>query len=153
MSNLNVSTVNATQMTTKTFTGSIYTAEGKIAKKTGKSYIQATIPVDNGLGNGQTMWLKACIFPPQEQMVTYLNTLTRNRIVTVTGSYKEREYEGKDGTMKVAYEMLVNNIKVGGVREVGTPQGTTMEFIEQPKNTSNNPDGIPNFDDLVPSNF
>lgn len=155
MNNLNQSTGNAPQTTIRTFTGSIYQAEGKIAKKTGKSYIQATIPIDNGLGNGQTMWLKCCIFPKQEEMVTYLNTLTRNRIVTVTGSYKEREYEGRDGQMKTSYEMLCNNIKVGGVREFNKVEGTTMEFVEQPKETtkkSNDCGGV-DFADIIPEGF
>lgn len=74
----------------------------------------------------------ACFFPDPESLVKVKEALCQGRMVTVTGNYSEREYEGKDGNMKTSHDLLVHNVDFGGIAQYdGEAKSTTYSFIKK----------------------
>lgn len=100
--------------------------------KKGTPYVKATLVTKDEDGNID-MFLNACFFPEEQNVQKLRNYLCRGREVLVTGNYNEREYEGKDGTMKTAHDILVHSVKLGGIVEYGDGEAkhTDFSFIKE----------------------
>lgn len=117
----------------KTFNAEVYGAQGASAlfAKSGKPYVKCTL-VTKGDDGRIDCFYNACFFPPQEAIQELRSALCQGRIVEVTGNYSEREYEGKDGNMKISHDILVHDVKLGGVAEYNSEaKETTYSFIRK----------------------
>ena len=98
--------------------------------KKGLPYVKATVVEKDEEGN-ITKFVNACFFPDEADVQKLRNYLCRGREVTVTGEYSEREYEGRDGNMKTAHDILVHSVKFGSVVEYdGEMKKTEYSFIK-----------------------
>ena len=125
----------------KTITGEIFgdSAQALFSKK-GLPYVKATVVEKDEEGN-ITKFVNACFFPDEADVQKLRNYLCRGREVTVTGEYSEREYEGRDGNMKTAYDILVHDVKLGGIVEYdGEMKKTDFSFIKKDDEKAANKD-------------
>lgn len=107
------------------------TAEAKIAKS-GTQYVKCTAIERDGDGN-IARFLNLCFFPEADKVIKLRDILCQGRILNVTGNYSERNYTGKDGTEKIAYDMLCHKVEFGGVEEWegGERKTTDFSFIKE----------------------
>lgn len=118
-------------MAKKTIKGEIFgdSAQALFSKK-GMPYVRATIVEKDDEGN-INKFVGACFFPDESDVQKLRNYLCKGREVEVTGEYSEREYEGRDGNMKTAYDILVHSVKLGSVVEYdGEMKKTDFSFIK-----------------------
>lgn len=101
-----------------------------LMSKAGTLYVKATLVTKNEDGT-IAEFINACFFPDADSAAQLRDYLCQGREVTVTGNYSEREYEGKDGTMKTAHDILVHDVKLGAVAqyEGAGEKKTTFAFI------------------------
>ena len=104
--------------------------EAKISKK-GVAYLRATV-VTKGEDGRIDCFMNACFFPEADSLQELRGYLVRGRELEITGNYSEREYEGKDGTMKTSHDILVHEVKLGGIAQYdGEQKATTYSFIRK----------------------
>lgn len=95
-----------------------------LISKAGTPYIKSTLVTKDDNGN-IAEFINACFFPEGDGLQQLRGYLCKGRIVEVTGNYTEREYTGKDGTPKTAHDILVHNVRLGGIAEYEGGQKTT----------------------------
>ena len=102
-----------------------------LMSKAGTLYVKATLVTKNEDGTIADFY-NACFFPDAESAAQLRDYLCQGREVTVTGNYSRREYVGKDGTDKVANDILVHDVKLGSVAqyEGGGDRKTTFAFAD-----------------------
>ena len=99
----------------KTISGEIFGECQALISKAGNAYLKGTIIHTDD--DGCRVFVNCCFFPPQEELQQLRGLLCKGRLVEATGMYSEREYVGKDGTDKIAHDLLVHDIKIGCVRQ------------------------------------
>ena len=108
--------------------------------KKGLPYVKATLVEKDDDGN-ITRFIGACFFPDEKDVQKLRGYLCKGREVTVTGEYSERAYVGKDGTDKLAYDLLVHDVKLGGIVEYdGEMKKTDFSFIKKDDEKAANKD-------------
>lgn len=95
--------------------------------KRGTPYVKCTLVTKDDEGSIDTFF-NACFFPSEENVQKIRSYLCKGREVEVTGNYSERTYEGKDGTMKTAHDILVHNVRFGGIVEYGDGEAKNTDF-------------------------
>lgn len=101
-------------------------AQALFSKK-GTPYVKCTLVTKDAEGSID-QFINACFFPQESDVQRMRSYLCRGRSVEVTGNYSEREYEGRDGTMKTAHDILVHNVKFGGIVEYGDGEAKNTDF-------------------------
>ena len=106
-------------------------SEAKIAKS-GTQYVKCTAIERDDEGN-IARFLNLCFFPEADKVIKLRDILCQGRVMHVTGNYTEREYTGRDGTSKTAYDVLVHSVQFGEVRqwEGGESKTTDFSFIKK----------------------
>ena len=100
-----------------------------LISKAGTPYIKCTLVTKDENGNIAD-FLNSCFFPEGEGLQQLRGYLCKGRIVEVTGNYTEREYTGRDGLPKIAKDILVHSVRLGGIAEYDGGQKTTdFSFI------------------------
>lgn len=95
--------------------------------KRGTPYVKCTLVTKDDDGSID-MFINACFFPAESDVQKMRSYLCRGREVEVTGNYSDREYEGRDGTMKTAHDILVHNVRFGSIVEYGDGEAKNTDF-------------------------
>ena len=115
----------------KVLKGEIFgdSTQALISKK-GVPYLKTTVVEKDEDGTITKFW-NCCLFPAQEDLQRMRGYLCKGRVVEITGNASERDYEGRDGQMRTAYDMLGHNVRFGGIVEYGGEQkNTDFSFIK-----------------------
>lgn len=115
----------------KTVIGEIFgdSAQALFSKK-GMPYVRATIVEKDEEGN-IAKFINANFFPEESDVQKLRTYLCKGRQIEATGEYNERPYVGRDGSDKVAYDLLVHSVKLGSVVEYdGEMKKTDFSFIK-----------------------
>lgn len=106
-------------------------AEIKVSRA-GQQYVKCTAIERDGDGN-ISRFLNLCFFPETDKCLKLRDILCQGRVLHCTGNYSEREYTGRDGTSKTAYDMLCHNVQFGEVAqwEGGERKTTDFSFIKE----------------------
>lgn len=107
----------------KTISGEIFGDSRALISTAGNPYIKATIL--HTTDDGEKIFVNASFFPAPDDVTRTRDLLCRGRLVEATGNYSEREYVGKDGTDKIAHDLLVHSVKIGVVKEWDGGRKTT----------------------------
>jgi len=102
------------------------TASAQIAKS-GVQYVKCTAIERDENGN-ISRFLNLCFFPEADKVIKLRDILCKGRILNVTGNYNQRAYTGKDGTEKVAHDVLCHKVEFGGVEEWSSGERKTTDF-------------------------
>lgn len=116
------------EKTIKSIKGTMFGECQALISKAGNPYLKGTIITEE---DGVRIFVNACFFPSQEELQKMRGLLCKGRLVVATGSYSEREYTGRDGSPKVAHDLLVHDIKVGAIEEWnGEKKSTQLGLME-----------------------
>lgn len=116
------------EKTIKTIKGTMFGECQALISKAGNPYLKGTIITEE---DGVRIFVNACFFPSQEDLQKMRALLCKGRIVEAKGAYSEREYTGRDGTPKVAHDILVHDIKIGAIEEWnGEKKSTQFGLME-----------------------
>lgn len=125
----------------KTIKGEVFgdSAQALFSKR-GLPYVKCTVVEKDDEGN-ITRFLNCCLFPDEKDVQKVRGYLCKGREVEMTGEYSERQYEGRDGTEKTAYDLLVHDVKFGSVVEYdGEMKKTDFSFIKKDDEKAANKD-------------
>ena len=127
------------EKTIKTITGEMFGECQALISKAGNPYLKGTILHEDE--DGCRIFVNACFFPSQDDLQKMRALLCKGRIVEATGAYSEREYVGKDGSNKIAHDLLVHDVKIGKIAEWDGEKKNTgfslMDGVSVPKQCVN----------------
>lgn len=100
--------------------------------RAGSQYVRCTA-IQRDEDGTIAKFLNLCFFPNQSDCMKLRNILCQGRIINIVGNYSEREYTGRDGNQKIAYDVLVHSVKFGEVNEWegGEKKVTEFSFIKE----------------------
>lgn len=129
------------EKTIKTISGEMFGECQALISKAGNPYLKGTILHEDE--DGCRIFVNACFFPSQDDLQKMRALLCKGRLVEATGSYSEREYTGKDGSNKIAHDLLVHDVKIGKVNDWSVEKKNTgfslMDGVSVPKTGGNAP--------------
>lgn len=113
----------------KTIKGQMFGDCQALISKAGNAYLKGTIVHDGD--DGVRVFVNACFFPDAADLQKMRTLLCKGRMIEATGSYSEREYTGKDGTDKIAHDLLVHEVKVGQIADWnGEKKSTSIGLMD-----------------------
>lgn len=100
--------------------------------RAGSQYVRCTA-IQRDKDGTIAKFLNLCFFPNQADCMKLRNILCQGRTINIVGNYSEREYTGRDGNQKIAYDVLVHSVKFGEVNEWegGERKVTEFSFIKE----------------------
>lgn len=107
---------------------------------TGTQVLIFTIAVDTGFGDKKkTSWFNCSVFGKRAESLT--NILTKGKEVLIDGKPQMRQYEGKDGTKKSFFEVLVDDLFfTSGGGNKSEPKQEKIESSQDQNNDDFSPD-------------